>query len=211
MAETSSLRFLVLKEPVNEFIQKQENKNTLSVLREDLKAVENDNLPPSFGYKKMSTIFNEHALITFPWDYVQEDKQRILFSNALQAKERHNGHLRVWPPLPYRIFLITPWLSVILITSWVKLTLSPIASSSIKHYCFILTWYSVRRFCNLHHYQYTFMSFKMKTITSPQSGSNTHCLKRVLKNWCRIRDYRPKTKRRSCHRPYQTSWDSIHL
>ena len=46
MAETSSLRFLVLKEPVNEFIQKQENKNTLSVLREDLKAVENDNLPP---------------------------------------------------------------------------------------------------------------------------------------------------------------------
>ena len=39
MAETSSLRFLVLKEPVNEVIQEQENKNTLSVLREDLKAV----------------------------------------------------------------------------------------------------------------------------------------------------------------------------
>ena len=36
MAETSSLRFLVLKEPVNEFFQEQENKNTLSVLREDL-------------------------------------------------------------------------------------------------------------------------------------------------------------------------------
>ena len=39
MAETSSLRFLVLQEPVNEVIQEQENKNTLSVLREDLKAV----------------------------------------------------------------------------------------------------------------------------------------------------------------------------
>ena len=52
MAETSSLRFLVLKEPVNEFIQKQENKNTLSVLREDLKAVENDNLPPEFWLQK---------------------------------------------------------------------------------------------------------------------------------------------------------------
>ena len=39
MAETSSLWFLVLKEPVNEVIQEQENKNTLSVLREDLKAV----------------------------------------------------------------------------------------------------------------------------------------------------------------------------
>ena len=31
--------FLFLKKPVNEFIQEQENKNTLSVLREDLKAV----------------------------------------------------------------------------------------------------------------------------------------------------------------------------
>ena len=66
MAESSSLRFLVLKEPVNEFFQEQKNKNTLSVLREDLKAVENDNLLPNFGCKKMSTIFNEHALITFP-------------------------------------------------------------------------------------------------------------------------------------------------
>ena len=101
MAETSSLRFLVLKEPVNEFIQKQENKNTLSVLREDLKAVENDNLPPSFGYKKMSTIFNEHGLITFPWNYVQEDKQRILFSNALQVSRNAImdiwGHGRLYP------------------------------------------------------------------------------------------------------------------
>ena len=94
MAETSSLRFLVLKEPVNDFFQEQENKNTLSVLREDLKAVENDNLPLSFGYKKMSTIFNEHALITFPWNNVQEDKQRILFSNALQVSR--NAIMDIW-------------------------------------------------------------------------------------------------------------------
>ena len=55
---------------------------------------ENDNLLPSFGYKKMSTIFNEHALITFPWNYVQEDKQRILFSNALQVSR--NAIMDIW-------------------------------------------------------------------------------------------------------------------
>ena len=36
MTETSSLRFPALEKPVNEFIQEQENKNTLSKTRRDI-------------------------------------------------------------------------------------------------------------------------------------------------------------------------------
>ena len=64
MTETSSLRFPALEKPVNEFIQEQENKNTLSKTRRDI-AIFMAFLKERNEKRKLEEIPPEHILSEF--------------------------------------------------------------------------------------------------------------------------------------------------
>ena len=120
------------------------------------------------------------------------------FSNSLKwasgLQEHHTGHLRAWPLLCCRIFLITTRFSVILMTGRVKITKKNPDFPQSK------TLFQLTRFCSVTRVKFApslkHMNgvWRWQPVTLCQKGLR---LDIWFKNRCRVRVYRSKAKRRS--------------
>ena len=115
---------------------------------------------------------------------------------ASGLQERHTEHLRAWPLLYCRIFLITTRFFVKLMTGRVK--------NNWKYSAFPLSrtlLFQFNKICSVTRLKFTIintygLSLKMKIYHTVSERSKTRYLERL--SLCKIREYRPKAKRRSC-------------